>query len=305
MILTTMVVVVFLVVSVGFTGLLLKNIEKESLVNLNTAADVLNYALKAKQGETTSAAEQLASDPVVKSALAGNDREKLKTITSNYLIDKKLSGLVLTGQSGQVLLRGQDAEQWGDSLSSDALVKRALVGLNQSTITVLDGVSSPTVQVRSAVAVKDAAGLVVGSIITSLDLDSGFVGGIKEATGLQSSIYGGSTLAATTVTAADGKTRPVGVKLSDQGIKDTVLKKGKEYSGSATIQNRQLLAVFLPVKDVDNAVIGMLQIAEPQSTILLTAGRSVELTFLLTAVLVLLSVTPIYFITRNLTKQLD
>lgn len=304
MIFSSMVVIVFMVVSVGFTGLLLRNIQSDTLVNLKTAANVLNYALTAKQGETASAAAQLAGSSDVATSIGARDREKLNSLTTDYLSDKKLTGLIITNQSGQVLLRAEDTDQWGDSLSGDALVKRALLGLNQSTISVLEGVGSPSVHVRSAVAVKDATGNVVGSIVTSLALDSAFVDGIKQSTGLQSSVYGASTLAATTLTTANGKTRSVGVKLSDANIKNQVLVSGKSYSGVANLQNRQMLAVFLPIKDVDNASIGMLLIAQPQSSILATAGHSVELTFLITAALLLLSILPIYYIVKSLTKQL-
>lgn len=305
MILTTMVVVVFLVVSVGFTGLLLRNIRAASLTNLNTAANVLDYALKAKQGETASAAQQLADNASIAAAISNNDRAKLKTITANYLVDKKLTDLVITNDSGQVMLRAQDTERFGDSLSSDALIKRVLLGVNQSTVSVVESVASPVVQVRSASAVHDNNGVVVGGIVAVLNLDSSFVDGLKKSTGLQSSVYGGNTLAATTLTSADGKTRTVGVKLTSSPIKDTVLKKGQSYSGNVNLQNRQMLAVFLPIKDVDNAPVGMLLIAEPQSAILLTAGRSVELTFILTAVFMLLSTLPIFYIVKALTKQLD
>ncbi len=305
MILTSMIVVVFLLVSVGFTGLLLRNIRAQSLTNLKTAANVLNYALAAKQGETASASQQLADNTGIATAITNNDREKLKALTTNYLSDKKLTDLIITSDAGQVLLRAQDTDRWGDSLSDDALVKRASLGVNQSTILVTDGVNSPNVQVRSASAVHDSSGNVIGSVTSVLNLDPAFVDGIKKSTGLQSSIYGGGTLAATTLTTQDGKTRPVGVKLSNNAIKNKVLTKGETYTGEVNLQNRRMLAAFLPIKDVDNATVGMLLVAEPQSDILFTAGRSVELTFILTAVFLLLSTLPIFFIVKTLTKQLD
>lgn len=304
MILMSMVVIVFLFMSVGFTGLLLRNIESDSLVNLRTASNVLSYALTSKQGETTSAAEQLSGSTDIVSAIASHDREKLIQLTANYLSEKKLTGLIITNQSGQVLLRAQDAEQWGDSLSGDALIKRALVGLNQSTVTVLDGVSSPIVQVRSAVAIKDSSGNLVGSVITSLNLDSAFVAGIKKATGLQSSVYSSNALAATTLLASDGKTHPVGVKFTDKKVKDRVFKKGQAFSGAIRLQNKQMLAVFAPVKDVDNVPVGMLMVARPQSAILLTAGHSVEITFVLMVLLLALSIYPILLVVKVLVRQI-
>jgi hypothetical protein len=305
MIFTVVIAVVFLIVSIGFTGLLLHNIQNDSLVNLTTAANVLDYALKAKQSEASSAAQQLAGSSDVAAAVAARDRVALQKITANYIVTKKLTGLIITNQSGQVLLRGEDTERWGDSLSGDSLVHRALLGENQSTISSYQGLDAPVLEVRSAAVVKDVTGNVGGSVITAVELSSAFVDGIKHATGLDSSIYAGKVLTATTLTSGDGKTRPTGVKLADDKITNQVLKNGNAFSGATNLQHRQMLSAFLPIKDDDNAPVGMLLTAQPQSAILLTAGHSVELTFLLTAALLVLSIIPTYFITKSLSRQLS
>lgn len=305
MVLITSTVVVFFIVTVSITSLLLRNIRSDSLTNLGTAASVLNYAIGSKQAETMAGAQQLATTNDIVQAVKAKDHNKLASLTQHYLSDKKQSSLIITNQSGQVLLRGQETERWGDSVSSDTLVRRALLNDNQSSVSAYQGISAPTLQVRSAVAIKDSEGAVVGSIVTGLDLSSAFVDGIKKATGLESSIYSGDVLAATTLTSADGKTRSVGVKLSDKTVAEQVLNNGRSYSGELNVQNRNLLGVFVPLKDVDNATTGMLLVSEQQSAILRTAGRSIELTFLLTAATLILSTIPIYYVTKAIEKQLD
>jgi hypothetical protein len=305
MIFASMIVVVFLIVSVSFTGLLLKSVQSELLKNLKTASSVLNYAISSKKAEASSSAGQLAGNSEVVAAINSSDRSKLKAITSTYLVDKKLSDVIITNQSGMVLLRAKDTEQWGDSLSDNQLTKRALLGLNQSTVTIKEAVTAPSVEVRSAVAVKDQAGNVVGSITTSLELGSAFVDGIKQATGLQSSIYSGNKLSATTLVAADGKTRTVGSKISNKSINNTVLDKGNEYSGAVDLQHRKMLVSIVPLKDVDNDTVGMIATAIPESSSLATAGHSVEVTFIMTALLLVASIYPIILITRGLVRQIN
>jgi hypothetical protein len=305
MIFISMIVIVFMIVSVGFTSLLLRNIQTDNLKNLSTAANVLNYALGAKQAQTASAAGQLAGSTDVLNAINNRDREQLKKLTSTYLADNKLTGLILTNQSGQVLLRAEDSEQWGDSVSNDDLIKRALLGISQSTMSVHSGTSAPIMQVRSAVTVKDAAGNIAGGVLASVDLSSAFVDGIKKTTGLQSSIYSGNTLSATTLLSPDGKTRPIGVKISDINIKDKVLVKGQIFSGILALQHKQMLAVFVPIKDVDNSPIGMLLVAQPGSSILQTAGHSVEVTFIIMAIILLLSIYPIMLVVKALVRQIS
>ncbi len=305
MIFTGMIVAVFLFVSVGFTTLLLRSVRTNSLTNLHTAVQVLGYALASKQQQTMSSAQQLASSSETLQAVASRDRQKLKILTSNFLADNKLSSVIITDQSGQVLLRGEDTEAWGDSLSSDTLVKRALTGLGQSTVDVHDGVTVPVIAVRSAASIKDGSGTIVGSVVTNLELSSAFADGIKQATGLQSSVYAGKTLVATTLVAPNGKTRSIGLKLNDKNITNTVLDKGQSYTGSIALVQREMLGAFLPIKDVDKVPIGMLVVSQPESALLQIAGRTVELTFMLVAVLLMLSIIPVYYITRTLTRQLS
>jgi hypothetical protein len=202
-------------------------------------------------------------------------------------------------------LRGEDTASWGDSLSDDPLVKRALLGLSQTSTGTHAGVGAPTVDVRSAVPLRDAHGTVVGSVLTVLQLDSGFVDGVRSRTGLASSIYAGDVLAATTLTAQDGTTRDVGIRLTNKAVTSVVIGSGQAYRATFDLQNRPILAVFLPLRDVDNAVVGMLMTAQPQSVVLQVAATSVELTFLLTALLLLLCVIPVYWITKSLTRQLE
>ena len=305
MIFITITVVVFLVVSVGFTSLLLRNIRGTSLTNLETAGNVLHYALEAKQAEANAGAQQLAANNDLKQAIASKDRNKIIALTKDYLVDNKQSGLFIVNQNGQVLVRAEDTEQWGESLSDDPLVKRALLGVSQSGVSAYEGVTAPTIQVRSAAVVRDDKDAIIGAVVAHLELDSAFVDGVEDATGLQSSVFANKKLTATTIVGPDGKTRSLGVNVSNNAVEQTVLEKGESYKGSLKVQNRQMLAVFLPLKDVDNEPIGMLMVAQPENAVLRAAGRSVELTFLLTAGLLLLSVWPIFLVTRALVKQLD
>lgn len=305
MIFTTMVVAIFMVVGVGFTSLLVNNIQRDTLTKLSTAVNVLGYALEAKKAETSAVADQLAGSPDIAAALVAKDRQKLIDLTEALVPIKQLSSLIITNQSGQVLLRAEDVSRWGDSLSGDPLVKRALFGVGQSTITVKQEPGAPTLQVVSAGIVFDASNTTVGTVIAGLELNSAFVDRIKESTGLQSSIYGGDSLAATTLVAPDGKSNSLGAKLSDSSIRQAVLAEGRAFQGPVSLQSRQMLAAYIPVKDVDNQIVGALMVAEPRSSVLEIAGRSIETTFVLAAVLLILSFVPTFYASRNIARQLD
>jgi len=60
----------------------------------------------------------------------------------------------------------------------------------------------------------------------------------------------------------------------------------------------------LPLKDVDNNPVGMLFVGKPQVGVLQAAGRSIEMTFLVAVILLVLSIIPAYFISKYLTNQI-
>ena len=148
-------------------------------------------------------------------------------------------------------------------------------------------------------------GKVVGSVITSLAISNNFLDGIKEATGLDAAVYAGNTRAATTLLAPDQRSRWVGVKEENAKIKNQVLEKSETFSGSVSLVNRPFLVVYQPLRNANNEVVGMLFTGSPQVSIIKDAGESIELIFLLTSVLLLLSVVPAYLVSKYIAYQLS
>ncbi|MDB5178427.1 MAG: hypothetical protein JWN01_370 [Patescibacteria group bacterium] len=296
--------VIFLVSTVGFTFLLLRNIQEQSLTDLTTASHVLDYAISSRQAETAAQAEAVAGKSAVATAIAARDHRGLATALADYMAAHGLTTLTITDGSGQVLLRGEDPDRWGDSRSSDSLVRRGLIGQSSSSVVVRDGVVAPSVTLVAASPVRDAAGVIVGTVTTGRAISTAFVDGIRASTGLDSAVYGGNIRAATTLVSQNGADRAVGIKETSTAITDQVLKQGKSYSGPVSLQNRAYLAAFAPLRDVNKVAVGMLLVARPQDALYAAANHSVQLTFLFVVVLVLLSVYPIYLISRYLSRQL-
>lgn len=296
---------IFLLTTVSFTYLLTRSVQNSSLNNLETASNVLGYALKSKSAETRANAEAIAQSPQIITAVQAKDHASLNALTSTFLADKKESSLIITTANAQVILRAEDPDRHNDSVSNDILIQKALIGQPSSTTTSTQGIIAPTLSIKSTVPVRDSGGVIVGTVTTAVVIDNALVDGIKHATGLDSAIYSRDTLSATTLVAPDGKTRQLGVKQSTAVVTDRVLKKGLIFKGSLTILNRDFLAVYAPLKDVNNSTVGMLFIGQPQSTFLKTAGHSMEITFLLAAGLLLLTIIPAYFTSKYLTYQLQ
>ena len=301
-ILTTTVLAVFMITTTVFTGLLLRSLQAEALARLDTDAKVLDYTLDSLKDATLSDAEVVAQNQQVQTAVVAEDIDELAKLAQSLLLTKQRRFLVITGIDGQVLARGEDTERIGDSLSEDPTVKRALNEEATSSVVVQDGPLSPRVTIQSATPIKHA-GRTIGTVLTGTVVDNAFVDGLKRTTGLEAAIYGGNVLSATTLVAADNRSRWVGVTEEDPTVVAQVLEQGNNYSGAVELFNTPYFAAYLPLKDVTGQTVGMLFVGRPQLTVLKTANRSVELTFFVAALLMVLSIIPSYLIARYISYQ--
>ena len=302
MIFIASILVIFLVTTVSFTFLILKNLQDESLRQLTADVKVLNFAIESKKAETLADAELVAQNPQVISQVLENKRSELADFTKEFLLAKKYSTVFIVNKVGQVLARGDDPERIGDSLSDDRLIKRVLAGENLSSIITKDGVLAPDVSIRSA-AVMKKDGELAGAVVTAVIIDNAFVDGVKKATGLEASIYGGNQLSATTL-AVGGESRANGVKLDSEEIRKKVLLDGQGFSGPVNILNVSYIAAIEPMQDMDNNPVGMLFMGREQVGVLAAAGKSIELTFLVAVILLVIIIMPTYFVSKYISSQL-
>jgi hypothetical protein len=300
---TTSIMAVFLIITICFTALLLKNLEDQSLSQIQTDAKVLNLTIDAEQAVNLSDAQVLSQNAALQKAVLEKSVSDLSTITQDFLIAKKENSLLVLDDNGAVLMRGENRDQRGDSLSSDPLIKRALLGQAVSTVTSVDGPLSPRISITSASPVMQEK-RVIGVVMVSVFLDSAFLDGLKKASGLEASILGKDQISATTLVSADQKTRPLGLKEANETVKDTVLTKGQPYQGSVSILNTPYLAAYLPLLDIDNTPVGMIFIGREQAGVLQTAAYSIEMTFTVVTLLLVLSVIPSFLIARSLERQI-
>ena len=303
MIFTTMTLGIFLITTIFFTSTQMNSLQKSTLENMEVNVNVLQYTIDSKKAETLSDAQVIAQNPEMVAAVNENDKTKLTAIASSLLLTKKQAFLVIVSDTGAVLMRGDDPDKVGGSLSDDRLVKEALEGNTQAAVVTKDGVIAPEVSVRGAAPIK-SGDKVIGAVILGTLIDNAFVDGLKEATGLDASVYADNIRSATTFVAPDGKSRWIGIKEETDEVKKNVLVDGVAYIGSVEILNVPYHAAFAPLKNIDNNPVGMLFVGRPQVTLLQSAGKSIELTFTVTVVLLIMSVVPAYLVSKYIIDQI-
>jgi sensor histidine kinase regulating citrate/malate metabolism len=302
MIMNVVILAVFLVTTISFTGLLLNNLQTDALSHLATDVNVVSYAISSKQAETLSDAEVVSQNSDLQKAIGAKDTKTLKTLSTNILLAKKQSFLIILSKDGIVLMRGEDNEKIGDSLSNDPLFVRAIKGGKVSSVITKDGPISPIVSIRSAVPIVEN-GENVGVVIVGTDIDNAFVDGLKSSTHLDVSVYADNKLSATTFIAPDGKSRFIGVKEEDKNVNKNVLIEGKNYSSEVNILNVPYFAAYAPLKDIDRNPVGMLFVGQEEISVIQAASKSVEYTFLIAVLFILLSIFPSFVISKYIANQ--
>ena len=304
MIITIITIAIFLLTTVTFTGLLVRSIQDETLLQLETNVQVLSYTLESKKAEVVSDAQVAAQNFQIIAGVRDEVRTVLADTAQDMLLTKKASSLLILGSSGQVLARGEDRDRIGDSQSDNPLIKRALLGETVSSIVSQDGVVSPQLFIEAAAPIRDQSSI-IGVVLMGSAIDSAYVDGIKSSTGLESTIYGDNRVSATTLSTSGGDARLVGVRMDRSDIKKIVLSEGKRYTGPVTLADIAYFGAFMPLTDVDNNPLGMLFVGKPQISVLQAASRSIELTFIVTAILIGFSIFPALWISKYLVDQLS
>lgn len=109
-----------------------------------------------------------------------------------------------------------------------------------------------------------------------MKLRHGLVDSIVEKVGGTATLFQHGVRVATTVKNEDGQ-RAMGTVISDK-VRTATLENGTEYLGEAFVVNKEYLASYVPLRDIDDAVIGMLYVGVDKAPYA-AATRGFALTF--------------------------
>jgi hypothetical protein len=294
--------IIFLSVTLIFSSLLFSSLKEDAEGNLKTSVNVLTFAIDGKKSEALSDAQLVSQNPQVIAMVKTRNRQALENLTNEIIASKNQSYLLVVGASGEVLARPDNTERVGESVSDDKLFQTAKSGHAFSSVVVESGVLSPQVSIRAASPILDGQNI-IGAVITGTIIDNAFVDGIKTATDLDSNVYAGLEMAATTFISPDGKSRYIGTSQDEGKLLTSVFVRGQTFIGELDILSTPYLVAVSPLKDIDSNSIGMILVGKEKSMVLQTISHSIEITFLLSALLLCLSVFPIYLIAKYITNQ--
>lgn len=300
----TLVFGIFIVSTSFFSYLLLQNIETDALSHLATDAKVFQYALDRLQLESLAHARTIATNAEIQSAISNKNSEALYAISSEFLVRQNLSSLVITDADGKVLMRAEDRENIGDSIATEPVIASALTGQQLSNLQEETHPLTPQVAITSAVPIYQN-NAIIGTVSVGFIIDTAFVDGVKAVTGLDATVFAGTTRAATTLVGPDGVSRYVGTMESNAAVQSLVLEKNQDYVGATEILNEPYYSAYTPLLNSKTKPIGMLFIGRPQIELLSTMQASINSTFLGSIVLLGVSILPAYLFSRYLRENLQ
>lgn len=289
--------IIFVTMTIIYTGFLLNKSRETAVKDLETNVRTLDFAIRKIKDSAILAARIASTNPQVRESMRLNDRGALFKNLNALMFENETDFMIATNVGGEVLMRAEDKEHYGDSISEDPVVWRALNGKAVVTTFVEQGITLPTVSIRAASPVVDTSETgeqeITGVIVTGFLLDTAFVDGIKKITGLDITVFANDTRSASTFTVPGSQFRLIGTKELDQKVIKSVLKKSQSYTGSATVLNQSFLAAYIPILDVEETAIGMFFTGRSQSSILALASQTMRLTFLISIALMAISILPL------------
>lgn len=300
LIFTSMALLISIVVTLAFSVILVNRIEDETKSNLSTDVKVMELALIRLREEALAKAKFLSGREDLTEAVTKNDLVKIEDLAEKYLSSEKLGFLTIIDANGDVILRAHSLTQKDDSQLSDTVVASALNGKDLVRI----GFQAPEgFSVRAASPFKYGKKN-IGAVLLGFPLDNAFADNLKRITGLEMSIFSGDRVVATTILNQDGRTRSVGIKETNKEVLEAVFNGGEEMSARVLFLSRPFLASYLPLKDEDGKIVGVLSSAKPQQEIQDIANATNRLTLLTVILLTLILILPIYFLTKRLSGEI-
>lgn len=291
-----------IIVTLTFSAILLKNMEAEAEVNLISNVRVLEYSFSRMKGEALSGARFLAENKEIVSALAKNDFSALENISQKLMNEMSLDFLTVANKDGEVILRAHSLTAKGDNVKEEKAAGEALAG---KAYVEIEPTETEKFSIRGAAPVYDLKNKISGTIITGFIVDNAFADRIKKVTGLEATIYKDDMRLATSILGPDLKTRNIGAKQTDPNVLEQVLMKGKEgVTIRTTIFSRPYLCAYLPLKNTEGKIIGMLEASRLQTGIVETAGSASRLSLLVTIIIITMALLPAYLLSKKLTEEM-
>lgn len=274
-------------------------VEKSVIEEIDTYSKVVESKLQGLSDSATLNSELLSMDDGIIQGVIDGDRDVLHKRASELMESSTVDFCTILNEYGEVMLRVHEPDNYGDSLANQMNISSALKG---EPLTTVESGTAVRFSVRCGQPIVNENGIVVGVVSSGYRLDQNhFVDEMKELTGAEVTVFLGDERISTTILSVDGE-RAIGTK-ADETVSNQVLN-GTEYTGRAQILGNDAYVKYIPLREADNNIVGMLFVGRFTSSINETKSSFVYAGILVAAIVLVIMATALYMLIRRMTKSI-
>jgi len=203
---------------------------------------------------------------------------------------------IITDKTGKVIARAHAPERYGDTISEQVTIQRALKGERVS------GIEEGTVvkfSVRAATPVYGRNNEIIGAISLGFALsDDTFVDQQKKLLGCDVTIFHGDERISTSL--IQNGNRLAGTKLEHKTILNTVLVQGENFYGNATILGMPYHTAYMPIKNINGDITGILFIGKDANITARLTGRLFLFVDIILVIVGIAGITGFYLVMKKI-----
>uniref|UniRef100_A9A6L8 Methyl-accepting chemotaxis sensory transducer n=1 Tax=Methanococcus maripaludis (strain C6 / ATCC BAA-1332) TaxID=444158 RepID=A9A6L8_METM6 len=291
------------------TSTITSNMEEQSASKLDSDLNTAEIIMNTRFAELEALSKYASSTGGVKTSIKSTDIADLKLRTETLKSASYADLVLFTDPQGKTIASSSE-----NSISLDSLVLKVSNSESNSGFEVISNDISSKFSDSTIKDVNNALALVVAypiydgnSIIGNvmfvdvLNNDYYLIDEVKATTGDESTIFLDKYRISTSVVSENG--RAIGTTASD-AVYQTVVREGKDYSGTANVVGKDFLTKYVPLKDSNGNTIGMLFVGTPEAPFVAMVNSARNNTLLIALVGLIIAVGISLVSSRSITKPI-
>jgi hypothetical protein len=299
------IILVVLSIGVASTGSLSLNflvfdqMRANNIDLVNKGAKVQSLVLNERGKKAQYLASTLAKDTRIVSMVKDRNINSLTATLKEEITDSGLDILKIYTPYNEVLLNTIDPRENGTLYQDDQFITFVISGKRGlMTFDTTKGVMAPEINIRSIYPILINSE-VIGAIEAGYKFDNAFADFIKKQTDFDFTIYSDTLRSASTIKTNDGVSRWIGTMEENPEVLNSVIKKGEVYNSESLIFGGYYFTSYLPLKDINGVVIGMLSAQSSVDVVIENTRQQFVTTFITITNLALIGSLVAYLLIRT------
>lgn len=263
-----------LLVTTTFSAFFLKNLERETLVNLAAQKQTFNFYADNLKNKALAASQIIANNADFISAVSARDTSDMEKIGKSLLGLTGGQFLTVAAKNGVVFFKSDFPILQDENILAQSIGGEALEGHTAATV---DSVGPEGLSLKAASPII-SQGKIIGTVLTGYLLDKDFTEKFKETTGFETSIFADEKVTASSILVTGAA-----AELPQE-----------EFLGTTKISGQEVIGNFLPLKNAEGKTVATLALTTTPGAILRNAQSTNRLTMLIIALIVVGLIIPLY-----------